>query len=252
MNEISELINTTFTTPDLLTVKYLNNKCKLLIKQIEEIKHNYQEMLMNRYNKEYTFIDGSKLTHIQPYKSKDVDDVNTCKALCSKDNNCYGLNVSSNTQSFFNTSPIHCDFIPSNRNTNKLARIKPGEDLNAIYIKITDENLETTRKIMTRLVEEFNSTCNRNMEIIGDMETFVPDMDNLNTINSNDVVLTKLKQELTDQQETLLKVLNDSQIMEKEYSNSSLSITHNNVMLTVYVILIVILVIVVIKINVGI
>ena len=252
MNEISELIHTTFTTPDLLSVKYLNNKCKLLINQIEELKHNYQEMLMSRYNKEYTFIDGSKLTHVQPYKGKDVDDVNICKAVCSKDNNCYGLNVSKNGMSLFNTAPIHCDFIPSDRNTNKLARFKPGQDANAVYIKITDENLETTRKIMDRLVKEFQSTCNRNMEIIGDMETFTPNMDNLGTINTNDAVLSGLKQEMSDQQATLLRILNDVQNMGKEYSNSSLSVTHNNVMLSVYTILIVIMIIIVIKINLGI
>jgi hypothetical protein len=90
------------------------------------------------------------------------------------------------------------------------------------------------------------------MEIIGDMETFTPNMDNLGTINTNDVVLSGLKQEMTDQQATLLRILNDVHIMGKEYSNSSLSVTHNNVMLSVYTILIVILIIVVIKINIGI
>lgn len=252
MNEISELINTSFTTPDLLNIKYLNNKCKLLIIQIDELKHNYQEMLMNRYNKEYTFIDGSKLTHVQPYKSNDVDNVNICKAICSKDKNCYGLNVTSNNLSLFNNNQIHCDFIPSDRNTKKLARLKLGQEMNNVYIKITDENLETTRKLIERLVNEFQSTCNRNMEIIGSMETFTPNMNTLGTINKNNTVIYGLKQEMSDQQETLLRILNDVQIMGKEYGNSSLSVNHNNVMLSVYTIMIIILIIIIIKINIGI
>ena len=100
MNELSNYIHTDFEEPDILSVKNLNGKCKILLKQIEELKYNYQEMIMNRYNREYTFIDGGKLTHIQPYKSKDVSDVNVCKALCSKDRNCYGFNIYDNLSIF--------------------------------------------------------------------------------------------------------------------------------------------------------
>ena len=124
--------------------------------------------------------------------------------------------------------------------------------MNNVYIKITDENLETTRKIIKRLVNEFQSTCNRNMEIIGTMETFTSNINTLGTINKNDKALSGLKQEMNDQQETLLRILNDVQIMGKEYGNSSLSVNHNNVMLSVYTIMIIILIIIIIKINIGI
>ena len=74
----------------------------------------------------------------------------------------------------------------------------------------------------------------------------------LGSINSNDTTLSNLKQELADQQATLLKILNDAQFMEKEYDNSSLVVSHNNIMLSIYTIIIVILIIAIIKINVGI
>ena len=100
------------------------------------------------------------------------------------------------------------------------------------------------------------------MEIISRLEAFTPSMDSssqaaaristLSSINSNDTTLSNLKQELADQQKTLLKILNDAQFMEKEYDNSSLAITHNNIMLSIYTIIIVILIIAIIKINLGI
>jgi hypothetical protein len=74
----------------------------------------------------------------------------------------------------------------------------------------------------------------------------------LGSINSNDTTLSNLKQELADQQSSLLKILNDAQFMEKEYDNSSLGVTHNNVMLSIYTIIIVILIIAIIKIILGI
>ena len=74
----------------------------------------------------------------------------------------------------------------------------------------------------------------------------------LSSINSNDTTLSNLKQELADQQKTLLKILNDAQFMEKEYDNTSLGVTHNNIMLSIYTIIIVILIIAIIKINLGI
>jgi hypothetical protein len=100
------------------------------------------------------------------------------------------------------------------------------------------------------------------MEIIAHLETFTPSMDSsmetvarvttLGAINSNDTTLSNLKQELSDQQESLLKILNDAQFMEKEYDNSYLGATHNNVMLSIYTIIVVILIIAVLKINLGI
>ena len=261
MNEISNYIHTNFEEPDILSVKHLNGKCKILLKQIEELKYNYQEMIMNRYNREYTFIDGGKLTHIQPYKSKDVNGVNVCKAVCSKDRNCYGFNIYDNL-SLFNKYPTTCDFISSNGDIKQTGSISKSDGANSVYIKINDENLRTTKRIINRLISEFQSACNRNMEIISHLETFTPSMDSstqtaaristLGSINSNDNTLSSLKQELADQQASLLKILNDAQFMEKEYDNSSLGVTHNNVMLSIYTIIIVILIIVIIKINIGI
>jgi hypothetical protein len=257
MNELSNYIHTDFAEPDILSVKHLNGKCKILLKQIEELKYNYQEMVMNRYNREYTFIDGGKLTHIQPYKSKDVNDVNICKAVCSKDRNCYGFNIYDNL-SLFNKYPTTCDFISSNGDIKQNGTISKSNEVNSVYIKINDENLKTTRKIINRLISEFQSTCNRNMEIIAHLEGFTPSMNDtsqtiarvstLGSINSNDTTLSNLKQELADQQSSLLKILNDAQFMEKEYDNSSLGVTHNNVMLSIYTIIIVILIIAIIKI----
>ena len=261
MNNISNYIQTDFQEPDILSVKNLNGKCKILLKQIEELKYNYQQMIMNRDNKEYTFIDGGKLTHIQPYKSKDVANVNICKAVCSKDRNCYGFNIYDNL-SIFNKYPTTCDFISSNGNIRKNSSIVKSDDVNSVYIKINDENLKTTKKILNRLISEFQSSCNKNMEIISHLETFTPSMNlsqqtadrigTLGTIHSNDNTLNNLKQELADQQTTLLKILNDAEFMEKEYDNSSLGITHNNIMLSIYTIIIVILIIAIIKINIGI
>lgn len=261
MNNISNYIQTDFQEPDILSVKNLNGKCKILLKQIEELKYNYQQMIMNRDNKEYTFIDGGKLTHIQPYKSKDVANVNICKAVCSKDRNCYGFNIYDNL-SIFNKYPTTCDFISSNGNIRKNSSIVKSDDVNSVYIKINDENLKTTKKILNRLISEFQSSCNKNMEIISHLETFTPSMNlsqqtadrigTLGTIHSNDNTLNNLKQELADQQSTLLKILNDAEFMEKEYDNSSLGITHNNIMLSIYTIIIVILIIAIIKINIGI
>ena len=238
MNNISNYIQTDFQEPDILSVKNLNGKCKILLKQIEELKYNYQQMIMNRDNKEYTFIDGGKLTHIQPYKSKDVANVNICKAVCSKDRNCYGFNIYDNL-SIFNKYPTTCDFISSNGNIRKNSSIVKSDDVNSVYIKINDENLKTTKKILNRLISEFQSSCNKNMEIISHLETFTPSMNlsqqtadrigTLGTIHSNDNTLNNLKQELADQQTTLLKILNDAEFMEKEYDNSSLGITHNNI-----------------------
>ena len=146
MNNISNYIQTDFQEPDILSVKNLNGKCKILLKQIEELKYNYQQMIMNRDNKEYTFIDGGKLTHIQPYKSKDVANVNICKAVCSKDRNCYGFNIYDNL-SIFNKYPTTCDFISSNGNIRKNSSIVKSDDVNSVYIKINDENLKTTKTI---------------------------------------------------------------------------------------------------------
>jgi hypothetical protein len=261
MNELSNYIHTDFAEPDILSVKHLNGKCKILLKQIEELKYNYQEMAMNRYNREYTFIDGGKLTHIQPYKSRDVRNVNVCKALCSKDRDCYGFNIYDNL-SIFNKYPTTCDFISSNGGIKQNGSISNSNEVNSVYIKINDENLRITRKIINRLISEFQSACNRNMEIIAHLETFTPSMDSsmetvarvttLGAINSNDTTLSNLKQELSDQQESLLKILNDAQFMEKEYDNSYLGATHNNVMLSIYTIIVVILIIAVLKINLGI
>ena len=244
MNELSNYIHTDFEEPDILSVKHLNGKCKILLKQIEELKYNYQEMIMNRYNREYTFIDGGKLTHIQPYKSKDVNGVNVCKAVCSKDRNCYGFNIYDNL-SLFNKYPTTCDFISSNGDIKQTGSISKSDGANSVYIKINDENLRATKRIINRLISEFQSACNRNMEIISHLETFTPSMDSSSQTAA-------LKQELADQQTTLLKILNDAQFMEKEYDNSSLGVTHNNIMLSIYTIIIVILIIAIIKINVGI
>jgi hypothetical protein len=74
----------------------------------------------------------------------------------------------------------------------------------------------------------------------------------LGAINSNDTTLSNLKQDLYDQQESLLKILNDVHFMEKDYDNSYLGATHNNIMLSIYTIIVVILIIAVIKINLGI
>jgi hypothetical protein len=261
MNEISNYIHADFTEPDILSVKHLNGKCKILLKQIEELKYNYQEIVMNRYNREYTFIDGGKLTHIQPYKSKDVNNSNICKAVCSKDKNCYGFNIYDNF-SIFNKYPTTCDFISSNGDIKQTGSISNSNGVNSVYIKINDENLRTTKKILNRLISEFQSTCNRNMEIISHLETFTPNMNSssqfdegvstLKTINSNDTTLYNLKQELSQQQEALDKILNDAQFIEKEYDNSSLSVTHNNIMLSIYTIIVIILIIVVVKINIDI
>ena len=261
MNDISNYIDTDFEQPDILSVKHLNNKCKILLKQIEELKYNYHEMVMNRYNREYTFIDGGKLAHIQPYKSKDVTNVNICKAVCNKDRDCYGFNIYDNL-SFFNKYPSTCDFISSNGDLRNTGIVTRGSGLDSVYIKINDENLRTTKRIINRLISEFQSSCNRNMEIITRLESFTPSMADpsqaigrittLGSINTNDTNIHNLKQELIDQQSTLEKILNDAQFMEKEYDNSYLGVTHNNVILSIYTIIVVILIIVVIKINLGI
>ena len=261
MNYISNYIDTDFEEPDILSVKNLNNKCKILLKQIEELKYNYQEMVMNRYNREYTFIDGGKLTHIQPYKSKGVNDVNICKAVCNKDRDCYGFNINDNV-SFFNKYPSTCDFISSNGRLKDTGIVTRGNGTDSIYIKINDENLNTTKRIIDRLIREFQSTCNRNMEIIERLETFTPSMSDtyqsidrdttLGLINKNNNNIHNLKQELDDQRSTLVKILNDARFMEKEYDNSYLGANHNNVMLSIYTIIVVILIIIIIKINLGI
>ena len=149
MNNISNYIQTDFEEPDILSVKNLNGKCKILLKQIEELKYNYQQMVMNRHNKEYTFIDGGKLTHIQPYKSMKIADVNVCKAVCSKNKNCYGFNIYDNL-SLFNNYPTTCDFISSSGNTKQNGSITKSSGVNSVYIKINDENLRTTKRIINR------------------------------------------------------------------------------------------------------
>lgn len=261
MYDISNYIDTDFEQPDILSVKNLNNKCKILLKQIEELKYNYQEMVMNRYKREYTFIDGGKLTHIQPYKSKDVNNVNICKAVCNKDRDCYGFNINDNV-SFFNKYPSTCDFISSNGELKNTGMITMENETDSVYIKINDENLKTTKRIINRLIREFQSACNRNMEIIARLETFTSSMvdttqsidkvTTLGTIYTNDNNIHNLKQELNDQRSNLVKILNDVRFMEKEYDNSYLETTHNNVMLSIYTIIVVILIIIIIKINLGI
>lgn len=261
MNDLSNYIYAEFEEPDILSIKHLNNKCAILLKQIEELKHNYNEMVMNRHNKEYTFIDGGKLTHIQPYKSKGVKNVNICKAACNKDRDCYGFNIYDNL-SFFNKYPSSCDFVSSSGDLRNNGSVTFGDGQGSVYIKINDENVRSTQRILNRLINEFQASCNRNTEIITKLETFTPSMDSssqaigrvttLGSINTNDTNIHNLKQELSEHRASLAKILNDIQFIEKEYDNSYLGITHNNVMLSIYTIMVIILIIVVIKINVGI
>ena len=240
--------------PDVIDVKYLNNKCKVLLKQIEELKYNYQEMIMNRNNKEYTFIDGGKLLHIQPYSSKDVDDVNTCKALCSNQRDCYGFNSYDN-MSLFNKKSTTCDFISSGgsiTNTGNISKVGPGNSLN---IKINEENIRLTKKILDRLISEFHATCNRSLIMVGRMEAFssregfVDLMAPTSEATSNNADINTLKNEIINQERSLRQILNDTSFIKKDYNNTYLHVSHNNIMLSIYTIVIIILIIIILKIN---
>jgi hypothetical protein len=251
MNNLSNYINIDFEGPNLVNIKYLNNKCKMLLKQIEELKYNYQEMIMNRNNKEYTFIDGGKLVHIQPYTSEGVQNVNVCKAMCSKQKDCYGFNTYDN-MALFNKYPTQCDFISSEGDTRDTGGIKRDGAGNSLYIKIDDENVRTTKKILDRLISEFHASCNRNMSLIERFESFSPSLYNtqaLNTIRVKDGDLSQLKREMLGHKASLAKILNDTNFIKKEYDNSHLHTTRNNIMLSIYTLVIIILIVVILKIN---
>jgi hypothetical protein len=237
-------------------VKYLNNKCRVLLKQIEELKYNYQEMIMNRNNKEYTFIDGGKLLHIQPYTSKDVENVNICKAMCDNQRDCYGFNSYDN-MSLFNKNSTTCDFITSDgniTNTGIISKIGPGNSLN---IKLNEENIRITKKLLDRLISDFHATCNRNMALIERLEGYTNiegftspfRTDTSNFIRSTDTNIDILKKDLITQYTTLNTILNDTQYIQKDYNNTYLHVTHNNIMLSIYTIVIIILIIIIFKIN---
>jgi hypothetical protein len=239
--------------PDIINVKYLNNKCRVLAKQIEELKYNYQEMLMSRNNKEYTFIDGGKLVHIQPYASKDVENTNMCKAICSKQQDCYGFNSYDNI-SLFNKQPTTCDFISPGRYTTTTGSITKEDGGNSLHIKINDENLRTTKKILDRLISEFQATCNRNMSLIERMEGFTSATRDQ---TSNQIIyvgstLDTLRRELLGHYDYVTDLLNDTQYIQKDNNNTHLHVTHNNIMLSIYTIVIVILIIIIFKIILGI
>jgi hypothetical protein len=206
---------------------------------------------MNRNNKEYTFIDGGKLVHIQPYTSEGVQNVNVCKAMCSKQKDCYGFNTYDN-MSLFNKYPTQCDFISTEGDTRDTGGIQMHGSDNSLYIKINDENVKTTKKVLDRLISQFHASCNRNMALLERFESFTPSLYNTQTINTikvKDDDLTILKQELLDHKASLAKILNDTNFIKKEYDNSYLHTTRNNIVLSIYTLVIVILIVIILKIN---
>jgi len=252
MDNKTKIVDQYFENPDIVTSKYLNNKCRVLLKQIEELKLNCQEMIMNRSNKEYTFIDGGYLSHIQPYADKDVDNVNVCRAMCSENSDCYGFNIYNN-QSAFSKHPNTCEFISATGDIRHTGSIKRESGPVSVYIKINDENLKITKKILERLISEYQATCSRNTEIINKLELFTPSIVegivSYGDLTSKDEVIRGLKSDLETQKNKLKEVLNDADFLNKKHENSSLKITQNNIILSIYIIVIIILIIVILKIN---
>ena len=223
---------------DILTAKSLNRKCEMLLSQIEELKHNYHSMVMNKYNREYTIINGQRLTHIVPYKSEREYNVEKCKAVCSSDNNCYGFNKT-NSYSWFSKPRVQCDYISKHgAQSNKASMVDDAE--NKLYITMNDENIKSTERILETLISDFFSSCSRGIDIV---EAYTG-MDDMAT---NDSSLSSLKSDLTQQQQKMKGILNDLSFVNKEYSDSSVVMSHNNVMLSIYSIIVVILIIVAVK-----
>ena len=223
---------------NILNAKTLNRKCEVLLSQIEELRNNYHSMIINKYNREYTFIKGQRLTHIEPYKSEKVYNIEKCKALCSSDNNCYGFNKS-DSYSWFGKPRVQCDYFSKNDVNGKNVSIESDPEYK-LYINMNDENIKSTKRILDELISSFFSTCGRSMDII---ESFA----STSELSANNSEIFALKDDLTQQQKRMIDITNDIIVLDKEYSNSSLSISHNNTMLSIYIFIIVILIIVAIK-----
>ena len=248
MINLSNYTNIDVEEPKLLNIKLINKKCVLLLKQIEELKYNYQQMIMDRNNKEYTFIDGKKLVHIQPYTTKDVQNVNTCNAICSNRKDCYGFNARDN-MSIFNKNSTTCDFISQGdiRNTGTISDSGNGTSL---HIKIDDENLKTTKRVIDRLISEFHAACNKNMELIEQFKTHTPLYNTkTKTREGFDGDIEVLKSDIINNQYSLIKILNDANFLKRDYDKSYLHLTRNNIMLTLYTFVIIILIIIILIIN---
>jgi DNA-binding protein YbaB len=255
LNNPTYYTNTDVEGPKLLNIKLINEKCGLLLKQIEELKYNYQEMLMNRNKKDYTFIEGKKLVHIQPYNTKDVKDVNVCKAMCSNRKDCWGFNSYDN-MSLFNKYPTTCDFISQGDITNTGSITQDGRGA-SVHIKIDDENLKTTKRVLDRLISEFHAACNRNMDLIERFETntkprsiiegLVPEK--FVVSSGKNEKLNTLRTDLLNHKNSLEKILNDANFIEKDYDNTYLHTTHNNIMLSLFTIVIIILIMIIFKTN---
>jgi len=225
-------------TYDIISNKSLKEECDILLSQIEELRNNYHSMIMNKYNREYTFINDQRLTHIVPYKSSNEVNVEKCKALCSSDENCYGFNKSIN-YSFFNNKRVNCDYI-SKKSANTLGVISKYDPDYKLYINMSDDNIKTTKRILDNLISTFFSKCNRNMDII---EAYTG-IDKISSQNS-DIFL--LKADVLQQRQKMNDIMNDILFIDKEYSNSNIGISHNNVMLSIYTFIVIILIIISIK-----
>jgi len=231
---------------DLINAKSLNRKCELLLSQVEELKNNYNSMVMNKYNREYTFINGQRLTHFTPYKSEKEYNVEKCKAICSSDNNCYGFNKS-NSYSWFNKPRVQCDYISKDSANDTNVSLAEENDYK-LYINMNDENIKSTERILDNLISDFFSTCNRSMDIIeGYTGDFKGGYQGGVKLSAGDAELSSLKSELTQQQQKMDGIIKDIAFVNKEYSNSSVVMTHNNVILAIYSIIVFILIIVTLK-----
>jgi hypothetical protein len=236
---------------DIMDIQYLNNKCKLLLTQIEELKNDYQRLILNKGNKQYTFIDGGKLVFVVPYKTIHSNNVHKCKSICEKDRDCYGFNIN-DKYSFFNKERVKCDFI--NRDDNmKKAGLRLNKDDTSLYIKINDENIKTTKRLLDKLIDEFHFTCNRNMEVLEHFTGKIISKDNVKdmqaSMDTNDNRMFKLKDEITEQREKLGNIINEISYIEQDYNNSSLIMTNRNIILSIYTIIAIVLLIVIFKNN---
>ena len=238
ITSISPNLLLNFIPYDLLSSKSLNRECEVLLSQIEELRNNYQTMVMNKYKKEYTIINGQKLSHFTPYKSQRLYNVEKCKAVCSSDNKCYGFNKI-NDYASFNKPSVQCDFISKN-NANNTDVMYTADPNYMLYINLSDENIKSTKKILDKLISDFFSKCNRNMDII---ESFTGETE----LSTQNVEIYSLKELVKRQQKKMESIVNDIRFIEKEYSNSSIEISHNNVILSVYTIVVIILIIIAIK-----
>jgi len=238
ITSISPNLLSEMTPYNILNAKSLNRSCEVLLSQIEELRNNYHSMVINKYNREYTFIKGQRLTHIEPYKSEKVYNIEKCKALCSSDSDCYGFNKS-NSYSWFSKPRVQCDYISKNDVNGANVSIDDDPDYK-LYINMNDENIKSTKRILDNLISTFFSTCSRSMDII---ESFT----SISEISTKNAEIFSLKDDLNRQQKRMIDIANDIIFIDKEYSNSSTSISHNNVMLSIYTFIIIILIIVAIK-----